>query len=256
MPTERKLFRFTRGDVHWRYTSAQGGVVDAGDTYLYAPIDHGRITDGGDRNKAGIEITLPKDLAVADNWAPFPPADPVTVTIWTEVDGTFFVDWIGRVFGPKFNGTTLTLTSEPSLTSARRGGKGRRCQRGCDHILFSDGCGVDPVDHALPATLSAVDNLTLTSAAFLALPAGRLAGGWVEWTRPDGIVERRSIDLHPGDSVVIDYGSEDLVEDLEITAYPGCAQTWEDCEYYENTENYGGFVYRPNRNYYDGNPVR
>lgn len=258
MTTEVKLFRFTRQHLHWHYTSADRVIELDGQDFLPAPISHTGITDGGDANKVSIRITLPRTLPVAANWWPWPPGDVIVATIWTKDVGEdqAFVDWIGRVVAPQFTGNELTLVSEPNSTTARRGGKGRVLGRGCDHILFSAGCGVDPADHALPATLDGVAGLTLAATAFLALPSGRLAGGWIEWEREDGLIERRSIAQHTGNAIVIDYGADELAPDLEVTAYPGCAQTWEDCEYYENTENYGGWLYRPTRNFYDGNPVR
>src|SRR5690606_27302228 len=135
------------------------------------------------------------------------------------------------------------------------GGKGRVIGRGCDHTLYGPGCGLDPADFALPATLSAVGGLTLTASEFLTLPAGRLAGGYLEFTDNDGFTVRRSIAAHPGNTIVLDYGHDELAAALEVTVYPGCNHTWEDCLYFENTDNYGGFLYMPDRDYYDGNPV-
>lgn len=259
MTAEVKLFRITRGPLTWRYTSVRMAVTHDGEVYAPAAIKHSEIHDGGDRNKVSITLEMPRRLEVADNWWPWPPQDAIVLTIITLEDGVPFVDWIGRLVAPKFTTSKLTLLSEPSSVRSRRGGKGRKFQRGCDLILYSQGrgqCNVDPVAHALPATLDAVNRLTLQSSAFLALPAGRLAGGWFEWERENGLIERRSIEQHPGNTVLLDYGHDDLVPGLQGTAYPGCAQDYEDCSYYENTDNYGGYLYMPGRNYWDGNPVR
>ncbi len=331
-----KLFRFTRSSLNWYYTSADREIEFDGQTYTPTVISHTEIRDGAERNKAGIKIQMPKDLAVAANWRPYPPGDAIAVTIFTQHDGEddYLVDWIGRCVQPRFDDRWLTIVSEPTLTRARRGGRGRCWQLGCDVPLYSKGlgmCNVDPEPIAVPATLTAVDGTTLTAAEFadtirtlagsfitwtnaeeeleqraivthegdtitideagedleigsnvtaytvplwklatltavdgLTLtadvfgdfPSGRLAGGFITWTRSDGLIEYRSINAHSGTSIDIDYSASDLAEDLEVKAYPGCNQTWTDCEFYQNTDNYGGELHMPGRDYYDGNPVR
>lgn len=250
-----KYYVFTRGTKTWRYTDADRLLFYNGDAYAPAPITHSAIQDGGEQNKISITITLPKSLTVAANWRPYPPSDPIAVTILTQHYGETdaLADWVGRVISPKYGDTTLVLTSEPTGTSARRGHGGRTWQRGCDLLLFY--CGVDRAVHALPATLSAVTGLTLTAAAFATRPSGRMAGGYIEWMRSDGLLDRRSIDSHSASAIVIDYSAADLLVGLALTAYPGCNQGWDDCTYYANTDNFGGELWIPGRNYYDGNPV-
>lgn len=105
------------------------------------------------------------------------------------------------------------------------------------------------------ATLTAVSGLTLTAAAFGLFASGRLAGGFIEWTRADGLAEFRTIRTHSGSSIVIDYGAADLAVGLVVTAYPGCAHTWDDCVSHENKLNFGGDLWMPVKNPFSGNPV-
>lgn len=253
------LFVFNRGPLVWRYTNSDRDEIHGGETFTKASIKHSEITDGGTGDKIKITVTMQKNLPVVANWTPYPPQDVVAITIMTKHDGEddFLVDWIGRVVQPSWSETELTLTSEPSATTAKRGGKGRKAQRACDHVLFDDKCGVDPAGHELPATILTVVGFDLTATAFLALPTGRLAGGYVEWERLDGLIERRSIDEHVGNRITVDYGSEYFAEGLELSAYPGCNHTDEDCGgYFDNQLNNGGFKWLPQRNNFDGNPVR
>lgn len=255
MTTDVKLFRFARQDRQWHYTSANRAISFAGNEFQPAAISHDRISDGGDSGRRELKITLPKNLDVCSNWWPWPPGDTIMATVWTLEDGEPFVDWIGRVISPRFNATTLELVSDPAAVSADHGSRGRVAQRGCGHILYDAGCQVDPAEHELPAVLTGVSGFTLSAPAFLLVPSGRLAGGWVQWEGVNGFTERRSINSHSGNTIVIDYGAAGLEPDLEVLAYPGCAMDWESCEYYENTDNYGGWLYRPDRDYFDGNPV-
>ncbi|HEX7111722.1 MAG TPA: phage BR0599 family protein [Mizugakiibacter sp.] len=255
-----KLIRFTRAAKLWTYADADRVIVYNGDTYAKLAIGVSEIRDSSEANKASIQITLPKDADVAANWRPFPPSDPVFVTVLTQHYGEtdFLVDWIGRIIGSNFNNTTLTLTSEPSGTAARRRGRTRVWQRSCDVPLFSQGrgmCNLIRDNFAVPAVLTAVSGLTLTAAAFGSLTDGRFQRGDIEWMRSDGLVERRSIDAHSGTSIVIDSAGAELAVGLAVTAYPGCGQTFADCEYFSNTDNYGGELYMPGRDYYDGHPI-
>lgn len=108
-----------------------------------------------------------------------------------------------------------------------------------------------------PATLTAVNGLTLTAAAFGAdIPEGHtLRGGWFEWINGDGLVERRSIKAWSGSTITVLYGSTDFIEDLEGTVYVGCAHNWAACELFDNEDNYGGAPYKPVKNPMGGNPV-
>ncbi|WP_275629802.1 phage BR0599 family protein [Pseudomonas sp. 273] len=106
-----------------------------------------------------------------------------------------------------------------------------------------------------PATLTVVSGLTLTADAFGEYFSGRLAGGYIEWLRADGLMEFRTIRRHVGNTIDIDYGAEDLAVGLVVTVYPGCAHTWADCSYYENEPNFGGDLWIRTQNPFSGNPV-
>jgi hypothetical protein len=165
---------------------------------------------------------------------------------------------MGRVVVPDFGDSIVTLNCEQGRTTARSRGLGLRWQRGCPLALYSQGvgmCNVDKTLHDAPATLTAINGLVLTAAEFGALPSGRLAGGFVEWTRDDGEPERRSITSHSGSDIVIQYGTDTLAVDSAVTAYWGCKHTWDDCGEFDNQPNYGGSRYMPNRSPMDGNPV-
>jgi len=328
------LYRFTRGAREWFYTSSDRNEVLGEDTYVPASIKRSSIRQGSERAKLNITITLPSTLPVADNWRPYPPLDVIAVTCLVRHVGEAdaFVEWVGRVSAPKFNGATLDLTCIPSR-AAKSSGQARVWQLGCDLMLFSQGvgmCNLDPAAVAVPGVLETVSGTSVSAAGFAAAPRnlaggrlewvapggditqrailvhdgaaltldspavefvvgagviaytatlyrqavllpfiglalvavefgyfpdGRLAGGYIEWERADGLMEYRTIKSHEGQTIVIDYGAADLAEGLTVTAYPGCNQTWADCSYFENTGNFGGCKDMPVQNPYSGNPV-
>lgn len=256
------LFRFTRGNVSWYYTSADRDQEYLDETWTAAAIKRDTsIRQGSDSAQLSIKVSMPSSLPVAANWRPYPASEAIVLTIFVRHAGETdaMAEWVGRVVGPKFDGAKLTLTGEPSSTANRRQGNKRCWQRGCGHALYSQGvglCNVSRATHALSAVLTVASGLTLTAAEFATLPSGRLAGGYIEWTRAsDGLVEFRTIKSHAGGTVSLDYGALDLAVDLEVTAYPGCAHTWADCGYYSNQPNYGGDLWMPVKGPYDGNPV-
>lgn len=101
------------------------------------------------------------------------------------------------------------------------------------------------------AALASVDGLSVAAAEFAA-SAYSLAGGSLSWTRADGIIERRSIMRHEGDTLTLLYGAADLAAGLAVTAKPGCAHTWAACAAFGNTVNFGGAAYKPVKNPLDG----
>jgi hypothetical protein len=254
------LLRLTRGNLVERYTNADRAIDAGGFTYLPLAIDRGPIRDGAERGKSTLQITLPIDAPCVSWWRPYPPSTPVGVAWMAKHygDDEVATEWSGRVVTPDFGDSLLTLNCEQGRTTARSRGLSLRWQRGCPLALYSQGvgmCNVDKALHAVPATLTGVDGLTLSAAEFGAVTTGRLAGGYVEWTRDDGEPERRSITAHDGSDVLIQYGSDTLAVDSEVTAYWGCKHTWDDCGEFDNQPNYGGSKYMPNRSPMDGNPV-
>lgn len=256
-----ELYRFTRQSKSWLYTSADRPVTIGNETFEPVPISRTAIKDTLERQKNKVTITLPVSLEIADNWRPYASCDVIAVTISAlhYGDSEVIVQWIGRVEQPEFSDAELKLTCDPSAGGKRGAGITLRWQRSCPLALYGQGagmCNVNKADHALPAELSAVVDLTLSADEFATVDAGRLAGGFVSWKRADGLSEFRTIMSHASDKITVDYGAVDLVAGLAVTAYPGCAHNWKDCSsYFKNSVNYGGCLYLPQTNIFDGNPT-
>jgi hypothetical protein len=184
------------------------------------------------------------------------PAETVTVTCLATHYGDTdppVVEWMGQVVQPKFGDVELELVCEPSGTLDRAYNQGPKWQRACWKTVYSTGvrgCNLALDAYEVEATLSAVDGLTLTSAAFATAPLN-LAGGWIEWTGASG-TQRLTIMAHAGEEVVVLSGAADLDVGLDVVARPGCEQTWAACAARGNTINYGGAIYKPVKNPMDG----
>ena len=256
-----RLFVFQRQALVWRFCNADRNLTIGGNTYLAAPIDRGEIKQTAERAKDKVTITLaylrdpgaplfPATQALGDNWHPYIPSDPIAVTCLATHygdTGAPAVEWSGIVTQPAFTDAELTLTCELGPAIARARNQGPKWQRACWKTVYSTGlrgCNLALGAFEVSDSLSAVADLDVTAAAFAAAPL-TLDGGWLEWTRGDGLVERRSIVSHAGDTVRLLYGAAALAVGLAVTARPGCPRTWAACEARGNTINYGGSVYKP-----------
>lgn len=258
------LYRFAQGAVAWRYTSHTSEVTVGAEVFVpVRGISHGEVRESAaSPQKNQLPIKMPYRINPAatdappcqdlgDQLYPYAPSQRVLVTVMTrhlgDPDNETNVEWLGRVVGSKLNDTSMELTCDPSYRSPRSSGRQRRIGRVCDVPLFSQGmgmCNLAKEPHAVAATLTAVNGLTLSAAAFNTAPRP-LEGGFIEWTRTNGLVEKRTIWAHLGTDIVINYGGPELAAALEVTAYPSCAHNLAACTDYGNEENYPGFVNLP-----------
>lgn len=264
------LIRFDIGPLSFAFTSSDTPDELEGLTYVPSGITRSAIAETSEVAKNRVKITIPIALdpsepnppptqEFASLWRPYPPAGIVRVTCIEKHrgDSDAVVAWVGRVVQPEFTDTLLTLTCDNSRARNRAAGGGHRCQRACDLVLYRQGlgeCNLDPDLYAIPSTLTAAAGLTVTADEF-ATSSLSLAGGLLKWTRADGLVEQRTIMRHPTpDTVVLDYGALDLAPGLEVIAWPGCEHTYDACDARDNTDNYGGWYYLPNKNPWNGTP--
>lgn len=256
------LYDFIRGTTHWRYVSGDRPHVHQGHTYEVVPggITASPITENGETPQLTRTVTIPQSLPVAANWWPVVVREEISLIILAKHmgDADAEVEWLGRVVAGPHKNRTIQLKCQPERTASLRRGKNRPWQTECPLLLYSTGRGQCQVDRNLHAVTGAVDSLSgiaLQSSAFLSVPNGRMAGGYVEYDMPGGFKERRDIDSHNGATVVLDSPPIGLPLHASFVAYPGCGGDWASCAYYQNTPNYGGQIYTPTRSPFDGMPV-
>lgn len=263
------LFIFTRQALAWRYASGDRDVVIAGNTYLGAPIARSEIKQTMEKPQDQITITfpyvrdpdareLPVTQALGDNWHPFVPSDRISVICMAyhanDPDAQAVVEWMGRVAQPKFTDGNLELTCMPTGSADKAKRKGPKWQKACWKTTYSTGlrgCNLVVAAFQIAATVTAINGLVISAAEFATAPL-TLAGGAFSWTRTDGVVEQRPIMAHSGTDITLLYGGNDLAVGISVTALPDCQRTWAACLARNNTDNYGGSVYKPIKNPYQG----
>ncbi|HZF96965.1 MAG TPA: DUF2163 domain-containing protein [Pseudoxanthomonas sp.] len=263
-----RLFQFIRQGLVWRFASSDRDLVIGGFTYVAAQIDRSEIKETAERAKDKITISFaylrdrtaleyPSTQELGDNWHPYIPSDEVRVVCmdahYGDSDPPNIV-WMGVVTQPKFGDVEMELHCEPTNGYARARNQGPKWQRGCWKTIYSTGlrgCNLNPEAFKVNAVVSGVNGLVVTANAFASAPLP-LHGGYLIWTRSNGLIERRSIMAHNGSNVTLLYSASDLVNGLAVTARPGCPRTWAACAARNNTINYGGSVYKPVKSPMDG----
>lgn len=262
------LFRFTRQGVVWRIANYERDLTIGGFTYTGAPISRTEIKQTIETAQDSITITLPYNRdpnntdpatqSLGDNWHPYVPSDTVGVvcmaTHLNDPDQQVIVEWMGQIGQPKFTDGQLELTCVQASSIGKAQRQGPNWQIACWKTVFSTGlrgCNLDRVALTTTTTLSAVNGLTLTAAAFNGLPLS-LAGGALQFTNSAGLVERLSIMAHSGASITLLSGAAGLTTGVVVSVCPSCERTWAACIARGNTGNYGGAIYKPVQNPYNG----
>lgn len=262
------LFRFTRQGVVWRYAATDRDVTIGGFVWTAAPLVRSEIKQTIETAQASITITLPYNRdpngtppasqALGDNWYPYVPTDTIGVvclaTHLTDPDQQMIVEWMGQVGQPKFTDGQLELTCVQASSIGKAQRQGAKWQIACWKTVYSTGlrgCNLDRAALTTDATLTAVSGLTLTAAAFGSVPFP-LDGGALQFTDATGIVQRISIMAHGGTSITLLSGAAGLAVGTAVSVTPGCPRTWVACDARGNTDNFGGAIYKPVQNPYNG----
>lgn len=143
---------------------------------------------------------------------------------------------------------------EPNSGYDRARNQGPKWQRSCWKTVYSTGprgCNLDRQAFRVDATVASSTGAAIKAIAF-ATSIFNLGGGFITWTNGAGVLERRSITGHTGDTVSLLFGTSGIPAGTPLSAWPSCARTWGACEARNNTANYGGSVYKPGKNPLEG----
>lgn len=253
-----ELYEFTRGSTVYRYTSAGSAFLLGLNTYAAEAMQRSRIETSVERARNSITVDCRRNLAVADLFRIVSPSDVVGLVIKRvhRGDAGVAVIWTGRVVNCSFDGPRASLKCEPATSSLKRTGLRRLCQVGCPHVLYSPGpgqCNLNRAAQSTVTTVTAAAGLVLSVAALGAKP---FAGGFVEWEESAGVVERRFISSFSGLDLTLSQAFQGIEAGDTVTVSPGCDHTATTCNgTYANLPNYGGMLFMPQKNPFDGTPV-
>ncbi|MET3652473.1 phage BR0599 family protein [Dyella japonica] len=262
------LFRFARQGKTWRFAATDRDIVVGGFTWLAAPIAREEIKQTVETAQDSLKVTLPYNRdanntdpvtqSLGDNWHPYIPSDTVAVACMAthlgDPDQEIIVEWLGQVGQPKFTDGQLELTCVTASSIGKAQRQGAKWQIACWKTVYSTGprgCNLLKSAFSITVAVDEINGLSLSAAAFAGLDLS-LAGGGLEFTDSNGLIQRLSIMAHDGSTIVLLSGAAGLAAGLTVTVYPGCQRTWAACADRDNTINYGGAIYKPVQNPYSG----
>lgn len=253
-----ELYKFSRNNASWYYTSADVDIVHLGDVYISTPITRDNINQTTETSRDPINVKLPFDLNFIQDYVASPPTVVTTCTIFRGHygDAEVLTIYIGRVVNAKFSEQDASLRIESVFSSLKRPCLRFRYQRNCPHDLYgADGCRVDKSEHAVSATAVVESSTSITCSEIASFPDGYFEGGYINFDN-SGFETNRFILSQVGGLLTYDLPFSDIVTGSTVTVYPGCDRTLTTCHSkFNNLDNYGGQPFYPEKNPFTGDMI-
>lgn len=258
------LYEFTLNDKAWRYTSgtpatsaAQGYVDMIGFQWLELAISHAAIRQTGDSSSETMLITMPSDRPIPLMFNTTPPSSPIKLVIreYHRGDSEAAIKAVVEITSCNQPAPGKAELSGIMLAATlARNGLRLHYSRNCPHVLYDTQCRAERIP--VTATVTEAGNGLIRADEFAARPPGFFDGGYLEWDDPVRGLERRAIEQHTGNTVLMFGTSDGINGGMEVQAFPGCNKTFAACSIkFNNSENYGGFPALPSKSPFDGDPV-
>lgn len=256
-----RLYEFSLGTRVWRYAgydedvevggrlfkSVRGGILDSGISY----------TESAEQDN--LEITASRDVEVGRLFEGTPPGEDIWITIfeYTQGDTTTRTLWIGYVSSVSIlDGGQYKITGFTLSASMQRTGLRLSWSRGCHHVLYGPRCRVNPEPFRVVGVVDSIAGITLTVPDASSRPDGWFSGGFMEWERLPGVIDRRPIELHSGSTITLMALTDGITVGAQVNLYPGCDRTIGTCSWkFNNHLNYGGDPNMAGDSPFDGNRV-
>lgn len=257
------LYTFWYGNTYWYYCTADEDKTLDGKTYLAQAITDEGVTQGGsDQND--LRITTQKNHPVAELFRNSKPGGKVWLSVrrWHigDPDDETPLLWLGTVITVReINKATVEMACRSLGGTYDRQGLRLAWGRMCPHVLYDVGCNVNnsnpKSDHAYVHEIATLTGTNFTVVDYEDPSEGNFSGGFFEWEREDGSIDRRAIERQDGNDFAVLGSTEGLSVGQEVTLYPGCARNTTTCKLFDNLANYGGFPHLPGKSPFDGSPV-
>ncbi|WP_020160509.1 phage BR0599 family protein [Methylobacter marinus] len=253
-----EFYEFKRGAQSWRYTSSDVAQSYNGQTFDAGLIKRSKLRFGGGLSSESVTITLPRNNTLAHTYIAFPAAENTSVTIYGKhrSDTETVVLWIGRVKNAEFKSAAVDLLCESIMTAQKAQGLRRTFGAPCSHALYDQtplSCNVVKELYKVAGTVQSVSGNSVVCPAFAGQDDGYWVGGLLEFITAGGVVEKRMMTAHAGDTVTLLSPIESLAAGVSISVYPGCDHSPAMCDgRFNNLPNYGGFPYMPTNSPFGG----
>lgn len=259
------LYEFVYGNTYWRYCTADENQTvgldqngDPAEWLAHSISDEGVVQGGSDQND--LQITVQSNNPVAALFRNSQPSGKVWLTVrrWHIGDPANETPllWSGTVVNSvSVDDATIQMSCRSLGGTYDRNGLRLAWDRMCPHPLYGPGCFVLKSNHDYPRVIATLTGTNFTCTSHAEPAEGSFTGGFMEWFRDDGSIERRGIEQQVGNDFRVLGTTDGLAVGTAVTLYPGCARNTAACKKFNNLPNYGGFPHLPGKSPFDGSPV-
>ncbi len=249
-PTELFTFSSAAFDTNYYYTSADEEITYNGNTFI--PIELTRSSPEATRETGAalLELTVPRNTALAKLWSAFVPARTVWLTVHRyhrSESGSpeVVIFWQGKVRGVTWNNNLANIQCLPIDAAFNRNGLRVTYSGTCRHQLYGSRCKVPLNDFKKSATITAIVDNKIYSPDFVTdvdnvtpVPADWWAAGFVSEPITSQLAYTTKSN---GTEVELLVPIVGLVPGSVIEIAAGCDHKSTTCRIkYVNIENYGG----------------
>lgn len=255
-----RLYTFIRAGREWNYNGGDRDLFFNGQVYTYAAITDDGIKQKSDVQADDFTLTVPSSNPVVVMFNGTPPSESIGV-VMRQIqygDTEAPIMWRGYVSSVKYRDElTSTIVCNTQIPTLSRKGLRLCYERSCPHALYDEDCGVDKTQWSEWATITGLlgNGFDFQLAGDTGRWEGRFTNGFVEFQPTPDYTERRAIQWHGGNSIILLNLTDGMYVGQGVLLYPGCARTPQNCKLFNNIPNYGGFPMMPGRSPFDGNPV-
>lgn len=275
------LYEFSLGDKVWRYTPNSVDVLDESNVrWEGSAISDDGIKQTGEAVSDALTITCDVDLVPARLFMYAPPSRVIDIAIYraefpAKLETTGFTGtesaapvatmnvvnkraiYVGEVSQCSFpEPGRAVMTCQTLSASMQREGLRLPWQRQCPYAVYdASTCRVEKSAWGIPTSVVSISGNVVYVATAGFNPNGYLNGGYLEFEHPVKGIETLAIESQNATALAIFGSAAELWEGMNVTLYPGCNQTPQRCQFFNNYLNYGGVPSLPGKSPFDGDPV-
>lgn len=248
-----ECYKFTQGVTTWLYTSADEQVIlPTAGTFAPQVIKRGELNFSREDTGEQLEMRVPRANEVAALFIGDLPSTAIGIIVYRAHRGdedSPVVIFAGKVIQCRFEESEAVLIGSSLLSLLSRAVPTLALQTPCNHVLYSQGCGVNPATSRDSIDVDTVAGAALTSSDFALRADGWFNGGRVQ----TGDGETRMIVNHVGDTVTLISACPNLSAGDTIWAYWGCDHLEATCaSKFSNRDNHLGWSRLPGKNPFSG----
>lgn len=245
---------------YYAYTNNEREItttIDGFGTVTFEPIAINRdaFKANGKADPNNMKISMPSNTDLSVLFLPFPPPQPVGVTIFQghhdDLDAELTLVWTGKILSVSHEREEVVLNCDNNIVSMSRLGLRRNYQFGCPYVLYGPLCKASKENASVEAIVVSVDggDLVLTAGWYGGRNPADFAGGYLSWRSKIGTEYRTINNVTVGGAISYVGPLRNIEPGTEVTITLGCNHQRSHCaNLHNNINNFGGQPWIPLKN--------